>query len=66
MFIIYVVDLSTKNKMWRRGLKFLQKLKMQMVVKRKKNVFSYFISEIPNFPVWTFLGNAQCFVGALL
>ena len=38
MFIIYVVDLSTKNKMWRRGLKFLQKLKMQMVGKRKKTL----------------------------
>ena len=36
MFIIDVVDLSTKNKMLRRELIFLQKSKIQTVGKRKK------------------------------
>ena len=36
MFIIYVIDLSTKNKLKRRGFIVLQKSKMQTVGKRKK------------------------------
>ena len=47
MFIIYVTDLSPKNKMQWWRLNFLQKSKLQMVGNKKK--FYYFISEIPNF-----------------
>ena len=39
MFIIYVIDLSTKN--------FYKNQKTQTTGKRKKSFFSYFISEIP-------------------
>ena len=42
MFIIYVIDLSTKHKMLRQGLIFLQKSKIQMVRKRKKIIFQLF------------------------
>ena len=48
------------------GAQIFTKIKNTNGRDKKKNVFSYFISEIPNFPIWTFLGNAQCFVGALL
>ena len=61
MFLIYVIDLWTKNKMERRGLMFLQQSKIQRLKKEKKN-----FSEISNFSMLTFLENAQCFVGALL
>ena len=36
MFIIYVIDLSTKNKMQRRGFIFLQKSKIKTFGNRKK------------------------------
>ena len=36
MFIIYAIDLSTKNKIQRRGFIFLQKLKMQTFGKKNK------------------------------
>ena len=39
MFIIYVIDLSTKNKMQRRGFIFLQKSKIQTVGDTQKNFF---------------------------
>ena len=55
MFVIYVTDLSTKNKMLRRGFISLQKPKIQAVGKRKKIIFSYFISEIPNFSFRAFV-----------
>ena len=41
MFIIYVIDLSTKNKMERQGFKFLQKLKINIIGNRK-NIFQFF------------------------
>ena len=37
MFIVYVTDLSTKNKKVKTGFTFLQKLKIQAVGNRKKN-----------------------------
>ena len=47
MFIIYVIDLSTKNKNV-RGFIFSQKSKIQTVGNgKKKFFFTYFISEIP-------------------
>ena len=53
MFIIYVVDLSTKSKMQRRGFIFLQKSKIKTVKNKTKQQqqqkISYFISENPNF-----------------
>ena len=39
MFIIYVIDLSTKNKMQTQGFIFLQKSKINTVGNRKKNFF---------------------------
>ena len=41
MFIIYVMDLSTKNKMERQGFKFLQKLKIN-IIGNTKNIFQFF------------------------
>ena len=59
VFIISVIDLSTKNKMLRRGFVFLQKSKIQTVGKKKKlSVISF--QKFLNFPVWTFLENVQC------
>ena len=43
MFIIYVTDLSNKNKMQRRRFIFLQKQKIQTVGNREKK-FCYCIS----------------------
>ena len=40
IFIIYVIDLSTKNRIKRRGFIFLQKSKIKTLGKRKKNFFS--------------------------
>ena len=48
MFIIYVIDLSTKNKMWRRGSYFYKNQEYRRLEK-KYMFFSYFILEIPNF-----------------
>ena len=48
MFIIYVIDLSTKKGKNGRFI-FLQKSEKQTVANTKKNVLSYFISGIPNF-----------------
>ena len=39
MFIIYVIDLSTKNKMWRRGFIFFIKIKNTDGWKKKKKIF---------------------------
>ena len=67
MFIIYVIDLSTKHKMLRQGLIFLQKSKIQTVRKRKKKYFSVIsFQKFLIFPIWTFLENSQNFVRALL
>ena len=38
-FIIYVIDLSTKNKMWRRGFIFFIKIKNTDGWKKKKKYF---------------------------
>ena len=37
MFIIYIIDLSTKTKVLRQGLIFLQKSKIQTIGNGKKN-----------------------------
>ena len=39
MFIIYVLDFSTKNKMYRGAFTFLQKSKVQIKKIRKKSQF---------------------------
>ena len=50
MFIIYVIDLSTKNKMLKTGFHIFTKIKNTDRLKLKKNTcFSYFISENPVF-----------------
>ena len=68
MFIIYVIYLSTKK--GKNGwFIFLQKSEKQAVANTKKNVLSYFISEIPNFLYmfcFVFSENAQYFVDAFL
>ena len=66
MFIIYVIDLSTKDKNVKRGFIFLQKLKMQTIGNRKKIFFSYFISEVPNFSYMVFFRECSIFDGAFL
>ena len=53
MFIIYIIDLSTKNENVKMAVHILtkkkKKKKIQIVVNRKKNFFSsYSISEIAN------------------
>ena len=64
MFIIYVIDLSTKNKMLKTGFHIFTKIKNTDRLKLKKNTcFSYFISENP---VVFFSENVQYFMGAFL
>ena len=66
MFIIYVIDLSTKKGKNGRFI-FLQKSEKQTVANTKKNVLSYFISEIPNFSyVFFFPVIVYYFVDAFL
>ena len=49
MFIIYVIDLSTKIKC-KDGGSYIYKIeKYRRLEKEKKILFRYFISEIPNF-----------------
>ena len=66
MFIIYVIDLLTKDKMQRRGFKFSQKSKIQMVGNRIKNFFSVISFQKLIFPLCAFSESAQCLVGAFL
>ena len=57
MFIIYVIDLSTENKM-NGGSYFYENQKYRpLEIEKKKFCFSYFISEIANFSY--FPENAQ-------
>ena len=65
MLINYLIDLSTENKMQRRGLIFLQISKIYTVGKRKKT-FSYLISQILIFHIRVFSENAQYFAAAFL
>ena len=70
MFIIYVIDSSTKNKMYKQGFIFLQKSKIQTVGNRRK-VFQLFhfrncILDIAFAENAFFSENAQFFVGAFL
>ena len=66
MFIIYIIDLSAKNKRYRRGFIFLQKSKLQ-IVKNRKIFFSVILfQKFLIFRIFVFSENAQCFVGTLL
>ena len=56
MFIVYVIDLSTKNKISRRGVYIFFKIKIQ-----QKKSFSFFISEIPNFFISLFFRKCSMF-----
>ena len=49
VFIISVIDLSTKNKMLRWGVCIFTKIKNTDGWKKIKTFFGYFISEIPKF-----------------
>ena len=65
--IIYVIDLSTKNKMKRRGFIFLQKSKYRQFEIENKFFFSVIsFQKLLIFPIWAFLENVQCIVGAFL
>ena len=62
MFIIYVIDLSTKNKMERRGSYFYKNQKHRWFEKEKQNeFFKYLISEIPNFSYMAFIRKCSMF-----
>ena len=59
MFIIYVIDLSTKNK---TGVHIFTKIKNTDDWKKKKNVFfSYFVSVIPDFSYMDFFRKYSMF-----
>ena len=63
MFIIYVIDLSTKNKMLKTGFHIFTKIKNTDRLKLKKNTcFSYFISENP---VFFFFRKCSIFHGSI-
>ena len=47
--------------MLKRGFIVLQKPKLQTVGNRKKNIFSYFTSEIPNFSYMDFFRKCSMF-----
>ena len=64
MFIIYVIDLSTKNKNVGMRVHIFFKIEKIGHWKYKKKTFSYFISEIPNFSYMCFSEYAQCFFRA--
>ena len=66
MFIIHVIDLSTKNKIQRRGFTFLQKSKIKALgnIKKKFSVNSF--RKVLIFHICISSENAQCFVGAFL
>ena len=65
MFMIYAIDLSTKNKMSRQGFIFLEKSKTETVGNTKKH-FSRFLFQKLTFHIRDFSENAQCFVKAFL
>ena len=64
MFIICITDLSTKNKMQRRGFTILQKSKIKTVGNRKTIFFSVnLFQKILIFQICVSSENAQWFVG---
>ena len=63
---MYVIDLSTKNKIKRRGFIFSQKSNIETVGNRKKYFLQLIHSENSNFSYTGFSENAQCFVGTFL
>ena len=66
MFIIYVIDLSAKNKM-QTGVHVLTKIKKQTVENRKTIFFSVnLFQKMLIFHIRVSSENAQCFVGAFL
>ena len=66
-FVIYVIDLSTKNKMQRREF-ILYKNKKYRRLERGKKMYFLVISfqEFLNFPIWAFSKNVQFFLGVFL
>ena len=64
---LFVIDLSTTNKMQRQGLIFLQKSKIKTLGSRKKIFFSVnSFQKILTFHICVSSENTQCFVGAVL
>ena len=65
MFIIYVIDLSTKIKC-KDGRSHFYKNQKYKPLKVENFFLSYFISEIPNCSICVFSENAQRFVEVFL
>ena len=67
MFIIYVTDLSTKDKI-KTGAHIFTKIKNTDGSKKKKKIYFSVISfqGFLIFPIWAFSENVQCFVRAFL
>ena len=65
MFILYVIDLSTK-KNEKTGVHIFTKIKNtdDWEKKKKNSVISF--QKFLIFPIWAFSENAQCFFGAFL
>ena len=63
--LLNVINLSTKNKIQRRGFIFFKKSEIKSVGNRKKNFFSAnLFQKILIFHISVSSGIAQCFVGA--
>ena len=67
MLIIYVIDLSTKNKNVKTGVHIFTKIKNTDGWKQKKKYFSVIsFQKFLIFPKCAFSEDAQCFVGVFL
>ena len=67
MFIIYVIDLSNKNKNVKTGVHTFTKIKITDGWKKKKKIFPVIsFQKFLIFPICVFSENAQSFVGAFL
>ena len=66
MFIIYVVDLSTKKMYVKMGVHIFTKNQRYRRVEIEKKIQLFLFQKFLIFPVWPFSENGQCFVGAFL
>ena len=65
--VIYVIDLSTKNKMQRREFIFYKNQKYRRLERGKKMYFLVIsFQEFLNFSIWAFSKNVQFFLGVFL
>ena len=66
MFILYVIDLSTKNKNVKTGVHTFTKIKNTDGWKKEKKNSVISFQKFLIFPICAFSENAQSFVGAFL